>query len=96
MRTFDILLENPVPLSELRRHIADIPTYRTLYEWCRTGVQVKAGPRKGTLVTMDFYHRGGEIVTSVEAYFRFQRAVNGDDQKDAQDDPRQKGVRKGP
>ena len=89
MRTFSVLLENPVPLSDLRRHIADLPTYDTMYKWCKRGVHVRAGPRKGTLVTMDHYNRGGEVVTSVEAYFRFQRAVNGDDQ-DAQNDPRPK------
>lgn len=80
MRTFDVLLESPVPLGDLRQHIADLPSYNTMYQWCIRGVRVKAGPRKGKLVTMDFYHRGGEIVTSTEAYFRFQRAVNGDDQ----------------
>jgi len=76
MRTLQVLLENPVPLSELRRYVASAPGYQTLRTWARRGVKIKAGPRSGERFTLDYYHQGGTLMTSVEAYFRFLEAIN--------------------
>lgn len=92
MRTFAILTEDPIALGDLRKHVKRPPTYSVLWKWCRRGIQVKAGPHCGQRVTLDYYSMGGTPVTSVEAYYRFLRAVNGEEKKSAEDPARQAPV----
>jgi len=77
MRTLRVLDETTISFAELRRRVPGIPGTRGLYKWTRVGLSVKAGRERGELVSLEFAHRGGMPVTSMEAYHRFQAILNG-------------------
>jgi hypothetical protein len=81
MNTMRVLDEDPIPLASLRAQISNPPKYRRLHRWVWFGLLIKAGPRRGERVTLDHCFQGGTLVTSLKAYRRFLKAVNGKRQK---------------
>lgn len=56
------------------------PAKSTLVNWKTRGVLAKRGPRSpGPLIYLEWAYIGGAVVTSMEAYERFQRGINGEE-----------------
>jgi hypothetical protein len=74
MQTTRVLDETIVHCSEGGK-LTGRPCQDSLYNWRKKGVK-RRGDRK--IVTLEWCYLGGEPVTSVEAYERFQKRINGE------------------
>lgn len=84
MQTIDVLYETVVPLKQPSRLGKDISCDQ-LDHWARKGLMPR---RNGKIisrerVTLDFCYRGSQKFTSVEAYQRFLKKINGEEVEDA-------------
>ncbi len=64
------------PLSELGRLLPPKPSYQKLWNWCRRGRSHPYNHRR--LVRMESIEEAGGLASSVEAYWRFIEALNGE------------------
>jgi hypothetical protein len=56
------------------------PSKAVLVNWKDDGLQVKRSKRRPPpTVRLEYAYLGGQLVTSLEAYDRFQRRVNGEE-----------------
>ncbi len=77
MRNVRVLRETVIRLDEVPKRIEGAACAETLRRWANRGIQVKTGLHTGKVITLEFANSGGTPMTSIEAYFRFQAAVNG-------------------
>jgi len=73
MQTVQILDETIVHFGEGRLMLKTKPSAKRLKHWATRGILSR---RIGRRVFLDFCYDGGSPCTSLEAYDRFQRAVN--------------------
>jgi len=74
MQTVRVLSETVIRAHQ-RHRLAGKPHKCTLYRWRKRGTK---HPVTGYLVTLEWAYLGGEPVTSLEAYDRFMRQLNGE------------------
>lgn len=79
MRNKRVLDETIVMFSEGRTKLARPTAYRTLYQWSKSGVKC---PSSGKMVSLEWYHWGRALVTSVEAVERFMGKVAGESEEE--------------
>lgn len=67
------LVEQVMPLSELRRHLPTKPHYQTLLEWCKLG---RKNQVTGQRVRLEHVQLPSGQASSLEAYLRFIQRLN--------------------
>lgn len=64
------------PLSQLCRLLPPKPNYQMLWTWCKRGRTHPYDRRR--IVKMEAIEEAGGLASSVEAYWRFIEALNGE------------------
>lgn len=88
MQTTRVLKETVIRCSHSNK-LAGKPSKDTLYDWRTKGIERRCD---GVVVTLEWCRLGGQPVTSLEAYERFHKRVNGElppaepDQEEAKDE----------
>ena len=74
MQTVAILDETMVRFDQGPTDLPGAPSRWKLRRWASKGLRTPSGER----VTLEWCYDGGKPVTSMEAWMRFQKAVNGE------------------
>ncbi len=81
MITPDIIFNETLIYCSEPQHLPGRVTTDMLRDWRNKGLEIKRGPKFGQRVTLDWAWLGGRPVTSLQAFARFQRQLNGEEEE---------------